>query len=176
MKIFLKLKAWQLFTLLFGPHLLMMMAVIMTGGGPRRMVFILPLPMIVFLAVFMAWFWSLGVHINQKVPEEIRPSSRYFRIGLAYSSIYMIAFVGFFVLTASGNSRPEFFAFIFPFHLFAMFCLFYALYFVAKNFVMAERQKTVEFYDCAGPFFLLWLYPIGVWFIQPRINRMFQDQ
>jgi hypothetical protein len=44
---------------------------------------------------------------------------------------------------------------------------------VARNLAMAEKQEKVEFYDYAGAFFLLWFFFIGVWFIQPRINRMF---
>jgi hypothetical protein len=33
----------------------------------------------------------------------------------------------------------------------------------------------VSFYDFSGPFFLLWFFPIGIWIIQPRINRLFTD-
>ena len=64
------------------------------------------------------------------------------------------------------------FAIIVPVHLFAMFCIFYSLYFVAKTFKTVELQRTVTFSDFAGEFFLLWFYPIGIWIIQPKINRM----
>jgi len=175
MKLFLKMKAWQLFVLLFGTQFLMM-PVVMVGGNPQRMFTIMPIAMLVFLAVFMGWFWSLGNNINRKVPEDIRPSPRFFRFGLAYSSVYMLVFVVFFILTASGNIGGGFFCLIFLFHLFAMFCMFYALYFIAKNLVMAERKENVGFYEFAGPFFLIWMYPIGVWFIQPRVNEMFQHE
>ncbi len=52
----------------------------------------------------------------------------------------------------------------------------YSLYFVAKNLAMAEKQEKVAFYDYAGPFFLLWFFFIGVWVIQPRINKMFASE
>lgn len=175
MKLFLKMNAWQLFALLFASHFLMM-AVGMVGGGPRWMFTVLPIAMLVFLAVFMAWFWSLGINLNRKVPDEIRPSPRFFRFGMTYSSVYMLFLLSFVVLTASDSGSHRLFALIVPFHLFAMACIFYALYFIAKNFVMAERKQTVGFYDFAEPFFLIWMYPIGVWFIQPRVNRMFQDE
>lgn len=57
-------------------------------------------------------------------------------------------------------------------HLFSMFCLFYCLYFVAKTIKTAELQKETSFGDFAGEFFLIWFYPIGIWFIQPKINRI----
>lgn len=175
MRIFLKMKSWQLFLLLFGAHFLMM-AVGMVGGDPRRMFTIMPIGMLVFMAVFMAWFWALGTNINRWVPEDIRPSPRRFRFGLIYASVYMLFFLVFFMRMSSGRVGGGLFALIFPLHIFAMVCMFYALYFVAKNLVMAERKEKVGFYDFAGPFFLIWMYPIGVWFLQPRVNRMFQER
>ena len=61
---------------------------------------------------------------------------------------------------------------IFPLHLVAMFGMFYALIFCAKSLVMAERQQRVSFGDYVLPLFLIWFYPVGVWFIQPRLNSI----
>ena len=177
MEFFLKIKAWQLFILLFVLPYGLQFAVMGTliGTGEPALIFVLmPFVMLVFIAVFIGWFWTLGTELNKKVPEEIRMKSGFFRFGIIYSFIYMLCFLVFFVLTTTANSVKGLFAVIVPFHLFAMFCMFYGLYFVSKNFVMAERKQAVRFYDFAGPFFLIWFYPIGVWFIQPRINRMFQ--
>jgi hypothetical protein len=176
MKAFLKMKSWQLFLLLFGAHFLLM-AVGMIGGDPSRMFIIIPIGMLIFMAVFMAWFWALGTNINRWVPEDIRPSPRRFRFGLIYASVYMMFFLVFFMLMSTGKvgGSGSVFALIFPFHIFATVCMFYALYFVAKNLVMAERKESVGFNEFVGPFFLIWMYPIGVWFIQPRVNRMYRE-
>ena len=61
---------------------------------------------------------------------------------------------------------------IFPLHMFAMFAIFYCLYFVAKTYKTVELQRTVTFSDYAGEFFLFWFFPIGIWVIQPKINAM----
>jgi len=53
-----------------------------------------------------------------------------------------------------------------------MFCMFYIIYFVSKTLKMAELQRNVSFSDYAGEFFLIWLYPIGIWFVQPKINEL----
>lgn len=66
------------------------------------------------------------------------------------------------------------FAIIVPLHLFSMFCIFYSLYFVAKTFKTVELQREVSFSDFVGEFFLIWFYPIGIWFIQPKINKMIE--
>ena len=66
------------------------------------------------------------------------------------------------------------FGLIVPIHLFSMFCIFYCLYFNAKALKAVEWQRPVTFGDFAGEFFLLWFYPIGVWIIQPRVNKLFE--
>jgi hypothetical protein len=29
--------------------------------------------------------------------------------------------------------------------------------------------------DFAGEFFLLWFYPVGIWIVQPKINKMVES-
>ena len=65
-------------------------------------------------------------------------------------------------------------AVIVPLHLFSMFCIFYSLYFVAKTFKTVELQREVNFSDFAGEFFMIWFYPIGIWIVQPKINKMIE--
>jgi len=70
--------------------------------------------------------------------------------------------------------NPGIFGLIIPFHLFSMFCIFYCLYFVAKVFKTVELQRKVTFSDFAGEFFMIWFYPIGIWIVQPKINKMIE--
>ncbi|WP_101311729.1 hypothetical protein [Labilibaculum manganireducens] len=64
---------------------------------------------------------------------------------------------------------------IVPLHLFSMFCIFYCLYFVAKTFKTVELQREVSFFDFAGEFFMIWFFPIGIWIVQPKVNKMIED-
>ncbi len=52
----------------------------------------------------------------------------------------------------------------------------YDLYFVSKSLALAETSRPVSFYDYAGPFFLIWFFPIGIWFTQPRVNRLYAER
>ena len=47
--------------------------------------------------------------------------------------------------------------------------------FEAKVNQSAELQKEVRFSDFAGEFFLIWLFPIGVWFVQPKVNKIMEE-
>lgn len=70
--------------------------------------------------------------------------------------------------------NPAIFALIAPLHFFSMCCIFYCLYFVAKTIKTVELQREVKFSDFAGEFFMIWFYPIGIWLIQPKINKMME--
>jgi hypothetical protein len=37
-----------------------------------------------------------------------------------------------------------------------------------------ELQREVTFSDFAGEFFLIWFYPVGIWIIQPKVNKFAQ--
>jgi len=37
----------------------------------------------------------------------------------------------------------------------------------------SNRSANQHISDHAWPFFLNWLVPIGIWLIQPRINRLY---
>jgi hypothetical protein len=97
--------------------------------------------------------------------------SGFFRFALIYPPIYFV----FFIAT-SQNFNPKLLALIFSLHVFAMICMFYLLYFVSKSLVLAETSKPASFYVYAGPFFLLWFFPVGIWIVQPRFNRLYSER
>jgi hypothetical protein len=177
MKLFLKMKAWQLFVLLFGTQFLTMAGstVSVVGGSPRSMFAMMSGATLFFGAILMMWLWSVAIHTNRWVPRSIRPSPGRFRMALIYLSVYLAVFMALCIPVFIDKPSVSLFALIVPFHIFAMLCMVYACYFAAKNLVMAEKKENPGFYDCAGAFFLIWIYPIGVWVLQPKINRMFEE-
>jgi hypothetical protein len=180
MKIFLTLKHWQLFLLLIGvPFIaeILLIGVTITSRDPRVVFSYFPFVMILPMGLFTAWFYSLGTNLFKRVPLTVKMSLTRFKIFLFFQVAYMLFFMvfmaGFFSnMTLEGNTNPAIFVFIFPLHFFAMFCIIYCLYFNAKALKAIELKRPVSFGDYAGEFFLLWFFPIGVWILQPRINRL----
>ena len=172
---FLRAKHWQIFFLLFGigyiggaAALLLPLA---NARSPEDLLRVnLPFGVVMVLSMFclVAWLWSIGSFLNSIGQPALRLKLGFFRFALLYPAVYIIVFLVLF-----GTTKPAVIAVIFPLHFFAMFCLFYDLYFVSKSLALIETGKLVSFYDYAGSFFLLWFFPIGVWFIQPRINRLY---
>jgi hypothetical protein len=101
-----------------------------------------------------------------------------FKICGSIPILYMVFIVFFgifhFFLSQSGDSTGIIaMGIIMPMHLLSMFCLFYCIYFIARALRSVELNRIVTFSDFAGDFFLIWFFPIGIWIIQPRINRLF---
>ena len=141
--------------------------------------------MILFISIFFGWFWSVAIGLQKKVPQTIKMKVRKFKIFFFIPMAYLIIITFYMAFAMDGiiknGSEPNvgiiatMFAIIVPLHLFSMFCIFYTLYFVAKTFKTVELQREVKFSDFAGEFFLIWFYPIGIWIVQPKINKMIEE-
>jgi hypothetical protein len=122
----------------------------------------------IFLLAFVAWMGSLGQFLNSILPPELRLRTAFFRFALVYPVFYIFVFFKVFIVP---GPIPYLGVFI-SLHLLGMICMFYDVLFVSKALVLAEKGRPVSFIDYAGPFFLLWFYPIGIWIIQPRVNAL----
>lgn len=189
---FLKAKHWQLFLLIFGiPFVFNIILVINIISGlaigcepdftkiTDHFKFI---PVIAFIsATFQyGWFWSTGIGLQKAVPNELKMQTGFFKLSVIFPYVYMIVFMLVFVLLLKTFMHEPFnpigliaaMAIVVPLHLFAIFCTIYCYYFVARTYKTAELKRKVTFGDYIGEFFLIWFYPIGVWLIQPGINKM----
>ena len=199
-KRFLRAKHWQLFLLTFGIPMIFqfimmgtMFASIGSGAPPDPTTFfsffsVFPVLMIIFVGTFFGWFWSIAIGLQNKIPANIKMKTGLFKIFFFIPITYMLLFSIGIATAMTGlsgmSSRGEepniglvlgSMAIIIPLHLFSMFCIFYCLYFVSKTFKTVELQRETTFSDFAGEFFLIWFYPIGIWIIQPKINKMVDE-
>lgn len=181
MKQFLKFKHWQLFTLLFAiPFVfqMIMMATVMKSNDPGIFISSFPFLLIYVLGLFFSWFYAMGVNLHQRLPKTVTMHLKKLKLFLFAPLVYMLFLFGFMFVASSdlnpeSHPAPAFFAWFIPLHFFSVFCIFYCLYFIAKALKAVELQRPVEFNEYAGEFIMIWFFPIGVWFIQPRINRLF---
>jgi len=186
---FLNAKHWQLFLLTFGLPVIFQITVLasmfMSNGEytePNSTLnmsyFILfSMMMLIFMGAFFGWFWSVAIGLQKTIPTGVKLKVDRFKIFLVIPVVYILFFLGYFMTSfTSGGPNPGIFAIIVPLHLFSMFCIFYCLHFVAKTFKTAELQRNVAFNDFAGEFFMIWFYPIGIWIIQPKINKMINEK
>lgn len=197
---FLRAKHWQLFILTFGVLMIFQFVMMGTvfasiGNGippdPSEFFSLLAAFMIfavISSAILYGWMWSIAIGLQSKVPANVKMKVGRFKLFFFIPIVYMFFFltgmgVLFNVMSGAIESGvpPDpailfgSFALVFPLHLFAMFCMFYCIYFVAKTFKTAELQRETTFSDFIGEFFLVWFYPVGVWILQPKINKMVNE-
>jgi len=178
---FLTLKHWQLFGLMMViPMVFQFIAIgfVISSNDPTPMIYFSPVLMILFMGLFFGWFYALGTNLHKKLPPTATMNLTRFKIFFFIPVVYMllipIFMLGMFSnFSTGGQPNPAIFALIVPLHLFSMFCIFYCLYFTAKALKTVDSQRSVTFNDFAGEFFLIWFFPIGIWMIQPRINKLF---
>jgi len=193
---FLKAKHWQLFIVTFGITMIFQFVImgsmilnldnqvhLYPGIIFNRFKFI-PLIILLFMGLTFVWFWSVGIGLQKRVPENVTMKVKKFKVFLFIPMIYMFILGVLLSFASNGlfefGSKPNWgligglFTVIVLLHLFSVFCIFYSLYFVAKTIKTAELQRAVEFGDFVGEFFLIWFYPIGIWIIQPRVNKMIE--
>ena len=184
MKNILKVKHWQIFMITFGLPIILEIILIpflIIGNNPMVILKIMPVMMIFFLGGLFVWFWAIAIDLQEKLPDDLKLKVNWFKTFLLIPIIYFVIFfiiIGTIMSGAIQNGtgpNPAIFAMIVPFHLFAMFCIFYCLYFVSKIFKTVELQRKVTFSDFSGEFFLIWFFPVGIWIIQPKINKMVEN-
>jgi hypothetical protein len=170
---FLRAKHWQVFVLTWGAYLVGTMALVVSVPegpieNPLRVGLVTEVVMLPFIVCFMGWLWSMGSFLFSISEPSLKLSIHYFRFAIVFPTLYLLTALPFFL---SRDSTVE--AIILPLHLLAVFCLLYVIYFVSKSLVIAEKCEAVTFNDYALSLFLLFFSLIGIWLIQPRINRLY---
>ncbi len=51
----------------------------------------------------------------------------------------------------------------------------FLIFFVAKLITIAETNETDHINSCLGTFVYIWMFPIGIWFVQPRIIKIYKN-
>jgi len=184
---FLKAKHWQLFTLLFGlPIVLEILffkkffnVITVQNMDDIRIYFAILIAIITFIRY--SWNLSVGIKLQDKIPTELKIKTGMFKILWSLSLLYnlLISFLLFLIISGFSPQKvmdASWFAFfplfILLFSFISIFCAFYCMYIIARTIKTAEIQRAARFDDFIGEFFLIIFFPIGIWFIQPRINKI----
>lgn len=150
----------------------------------KYMVFSLVLGLLM-TAVYMGWIWSIAVGLKNKMPVHSRPNYLRFYIFFFTELILTLAYYGYSAFISpfifgdpqmmndveAMEKATMVFMIMIPFYFILIFSAFYLLYFVAKVLKTIERRTEVTFSAFVADFLLLFIYPIGIWFIQPKVNE-----
>lgn len=176
--LFLRAKHWQIFVLVWGTYFVGQMVIVgslpattETLENPLKVGLFSEAVMSPCIVCLMGWLWSMGSFLFSIAKPTLQLNIHVFRFAILYSTLYLLTGLPFFL---SRNPIVE--TIIVPMHLLTLFSLIYAFYFVSKSLVMEEKSAAVTFNDYALSLFLLFFSLIGIWLIQPRINRLYAQR
>lgn len=158
---------------------------IFTFSDPTMMLKLFPYMMVLFTVGTFGWIWAISTSLNSKLPEGVTLNSTRFRILFMIPIIYMLAILIWIGQAFSGggssneleNVNPgAIAAIIVPLHLLSMVIIIWGIRFAAKTMKSVELGRMAKFGDYAGEFFLIWFSVIGYWILQPRLNKLIEDQ
>lgn len=179
MAVFLKLKHWQLFLLTWGfPLLLNFFVFIMPG-----LVIKLFLVMMIFLVTgTFGWIWAISTKLHAKLPAGVKLNLVRFRIFFFIPIVYILGIIvllGYMVYMGpleKGSVTGVFVGLIVLLHLFSMVGIFLGMGFAARTLKSVELGRLAKFEDYSGEFFLIWFSVVGIWVLQPRLNKLIESQ
>jgi len=152
-------------------------AKIVTDNGSEVSVAFSPFEIISYISFFL-WPWVVGINLYKLLPEDSQMNLKYLKVAILVPFILMLDMylIGWFFppeVQAAFLAREGIALIIVPLCIFFT-CFFYILYFIAKELKSVELKREAKWSDYNATFFFLWFIPIGIWWVQPRINRIFE--
>lgn len=167
----LRLKHWQLFVVLCSTYIVSIVFELDLFSIGR----VVALQISVYLSVitlifFFSWIIVIGIYLN-KIPG----NPHHFRTPVLIFAVLcgMISYIELNIerLENEGLYFPNYFSLLLP--LFALFGISYTFYNVPKSLKSIELGRKAMFSEWIIDALLLFAFPIGIWFIQPRLNKIF---
>ena len=170
MTFILKAKHWQIFPFVALFFFVMLLFPIVFIFNLSIAVILIGITL--WLLCYVGYLLLVGLATFKVTKQKKGLDYAFFLVGTIYSLLYSILF-GLVLsgLTVDLGLRIDF-TIILPFHLLAMAANFNALRFSAKTLVFAEKQAKPLISEYILEFILFWFIPIGIWFLQPRLNKL----
>ncbi len=160
MNAFLRSRPWVIFLVLVLPALVTSFIPLENMSKSSVMM----LSAIEFL-IFCGWLYYLGMALSKALPTAMIVNIQIFRV----AALLPLAFI--LVLTLLLDPVVHFDLFMIGI-LASILSMLYCLKTIAQLISSCEKNAAVAFADYAGYFFLLWFFPVGIWFVQPRIQKI----
>jgi hypothetical protein len=119
------------------------------------------------ISILMFWLYIVGNSLKEKILTFKKINLTWYNTSLLYSIAYII-----FMELVYKNNIPKI---LIPFHIVATACIIGAFFYTSKLLVLCEENQPVKVNRCIGTFLLFWFFPIGIWFIHPRIQKVLKS-
>ncbi len=157
----LKAKPLQIFLSFFAPSMI-------AAVRPNFHVNVYLIKIVIMVLPYVIWIFMLGRALNMCIAKR-------YRLYEAFHIAFMVIFILVFVPIAMLLDYSLLFlglAVVIP--ALMIISPIYMLYFSSKALTTAETGRRTSFGEHTREFLILATGPIGIWFIQPRINEVWE--
>lgn len=146
--------------------------------------YIIPLEIFCFI-LYGSYNYILLTSLNKVKPIELRNKLTFSKFCIFFCVLHFCFFFCFIYFTIDDIIKNQMqpnclvyivFFIIFGCHFLSIFALFYLIYQLSYSLRCVELQRKPKFEEYLPEFVLFWVFPIGLWFLQPRINKIFQNE
>lgn len=184
MEWFLKARHWQIFLFIFIiPLGLLISGLVLTKYyfNPGILFFLYPLSIVFGQVTTYLWMWMVGSTLHKKNPGLRKPDIFIFRLFILVPLILAALVLAFWLYGATVFSLGSFsiadilyasLMVILPLQFLVIISMFYCFLFVAKIIKMVDESRVVVFDEYFTEFIFVIFLPLGIWFLQPRVNKL----
>lgn len=155
MRLLLKLKPWQLFTLIIIPAFI-----------PNSLS-IYTIMECLSLSISLGWIYVVGITMQSLIPASVKPNSKYFKF---YFLLIIIALILFVIAKVGGDNLGNWVS--------ILAVIIYTIGFIAAcSFAGKMLESVIEGEivgnsDALKAIICFIIFPIGLWYIQPAVHRV----
>jgi hypothetical protein len=164
MRFLLRLKHWQLFLLIVLP------AYFISNSLIGRIIDC------VWMVFFIGWIYVIGISMYTLVQNKDKFNINYFKFSCLFVSVAFAAIIiiyGGYSIDQSFYQRDSgLILLLISFHAYLIWSLLHIFYFAAKALVSVTEGDVVRFSEFYRTFLAFCFYPIGLWFIQPAVQKI----
>lgn len=160
MNFILRLKHWQVFLIL------LISAIASNFTWTNHEAFTLGANLFGLLVYFF-WLLAVGLELTEYLPSKVELPRTFFVINGVILLISMVIVMTVFDGQYSDNSLVGFLWIIY-----LMFAMFQFLFYPAKALKSVEQENEATFAQYFGYFLLMIFWPVGIWSIQPKLNKI----
>ena len=126
---------------------------------------------VVIFSFFALWAFSITKLLLSKNNYDTDLKIGKFSAILIIATAYVIFLSLHYANTYNNFDEPGWFLLvIFIGHSFLLYSIFYLANFISKTIATVDKKRIVKFNDYAQYFFLLLIFPIGIWWLNSKIK------
>ena len=155
MNFLLRLKSWQLFVITVIPLLF-----------PPVNAFGI-IATIIGYTIYIAWVFSIGYAMNALIPDKSKPDVIFFKVNSIFMAIAILFGIYFSYYGVNQYLGCVFIAVI-------LLSFFYCISFAGRMLESMIKGEMVNFSDSLKTIKYIWVFPLGIWYLQPAIKRVLE--